>query len=167
MLKRIAWRFILTLTFSVAAIFIGGWTKALADDRCLVADPTETPLNVRAAPDGDIVGTLSNGTSVTIFDRSFVGGKSWVYVGRFEDRIPIGWVYRNYLNCEAAATSQPSAYMVDGLALGDKVHFESEAYKQYRCGPSEAFSGFTRCQKEKTEKSRRGEVRSSTSIFLH
>lgn len=144
---------------------IGGWTEASAQNRCLVADPTGTPLNVRTAPDGPTVGTLTNGTLVAIFDRSFVGGKPWVYVGRYEDRVPIGWVYRNYLNCEDTTALQPSSYAVDGLALGGKVHPETEAYKQYRCGPSEAFPGFTWCHKEKKEKTKRGEVTSSTSIL--
>jgi hypothetical protein len=69
------------------------------------------------------------------------------------------------LVCNAAATSQPSPYVVDGLALGGKVHFESEAYKQYRCAPSDTSPGFTWCHKEKTEKTKRGEVRSSNSIL--
>ena len=77
---------------------IGG-TKASAQERCLVADPTGTPLNVRTAPNGRITQTLTNGVLVMIFDRSSVRGKTWVYVGRYEDRVPIGWVYSGYLDC--------------------------------------------------------------------
>src|SRR5262245_35467657 len=68
-------------------------------------DPTGTPLNVRTTPNGNIVGTLSNGTLVNILDRpSNVRGRTWVYVGRYEDRVPIGWVYRDYLDCTRNAT---------------------------------------------------------------
>ena len=31
---------------------------------CIVSDPTGTPLNVRATPNGRIIGSLSNGTRV-------------------------------------------------------------------------------------------------------
>jgi uncharacterized protein YecT (DUF1311 family) len=63
------------------------------------------------------------------------------------------------------ATGQPFPYVVDGLALGGQVRFESEAYKQYDCTPSDKFPGFTWCHKEKTEKTSRGEVTSSNSIL--
>ncbi len=61
--------------------------------------------------------------------------------------------------------AQSSPYVVDGLALGGQVRFESEAYKQYHCTPSDKFPGFTWCHKEKTEKTKRGEVTSSNSIL--
>jgi hypothetical protein len=73
---------------------------ALAQERCVVADPTGTPLNVRSAPAGQrIVDTLSNGTFVAILDRSSVDGRTWAYVRRHDDRLPLGWVFRDYLNC--------------------------------------------------------------------
>ena len=165
MLKRLAFFCVLPLVLGTSTLCVVGWTEASAQDRCLVADPTGTPLNVRTAPDGHIVRTFSNGTLVVIFDRSSVEGRKWVYVGRSEDRIPIGWVYRDYLDCNVVATSQPSPYVVDGLALGSQVRFESEAYKQYTCNPSEKFPGFTWCHKEKTETTKRGEVTSSNSIL--
>jgi serine protease Do len=63
------------------------------------------------------------------------------------------------------ATSQEPPYVVDGLALYGHVRFESEAYKQYHCTPSEKFSGFTWCHKERTEETQRGEVTASNSIL--
>ena len=63
------------------------------------------------------------------------------------------------------AFSQPSPYVVDGLALGARVHFKSHSYKQYKCGPSENFLGFTWCHKQETERTRHGEVTSSNSIL--
>ncbi len=163
--KRLAIVCFLKLVFCLSAVCIGGGTEASAQERCLVADPTGTPLNVRIVPGGDIVETLSNGTLVTILDRSSAGGRTWVYVGRYEDHVPIGWVYGDYLDCTTTATSGPSPYAVDGLALGGQVRFDSKAYKQYECGPSDTFPGFTWCHKQKTEKNRRGEVTSSNSIL--
>jgi hypothetical protein len=67
---------------------------------CRVTDPTPTPLNVRTTPNGRIVGTLDNNVLVSVLDRSVDDrGRSWVYVGRSEDRSPIGWVYREYIDC--------------------------------------------------------------------
>jgi hypothetical protein len=51
------------------------------------------------------------------------------------------------------------------LALGGHVKFDSTAYKQYNCGPSEKFPGFTWCHKEKTERTNRGEITLSNSIL--
>jgi hypothetical protein len=73
-------------------------TPALAD--CVVADPTPTPLNVRSAPNGRVVGTLSNGQSVHIVDRTVdAEGRDWVYVG-YSARDPIGWVFRDFVVCK-------------------------------------------------------------------
>src|SRR5262249_37901666 len=84
-----------------------GLTEASAQDRCRVMDPTGTPLNVRTSPNGNIVGTLSNGTLVKILDRtSNVRERAWVYVGRYEDRVTIGWVYRDYVDCTRNATME-------------------------------------------------------------
>ncbi|WP_334445936.1 hypothetical protein [Bradyrhizobium sp. AZCC 1610] len=58
-----------------------------------------------------------------------------------------------------------TVFMVDGLALGGKVAFESGNYNEYRCGPSEQFAGFTWCQRRKTESSPRGQYSSSNSIL--
>jgi len=60
---------------------------------------------------------------------------------------------------------QPSVYVVDGLALGAQVKFDSEAYQSYRCVPSEQFAGFTWCQKKRDERVARGQFTSSFSIL--
>ncbi len=60
--------------------------------------------------------------------------------------------------------SRPSPYVVDGLALGGHVYFESAAYKQYQCLPSE-YVGYTWCHKQKQEHTDRGEITSSNSIM--
>jgi alanine racemase len=45
------------------------------------------------------------------------------------------------------------------------VRFESEAYKQYQCSPSEKFPGFTWCHKEQKKKEERNEITLSHSIL--
>jgi hypothetical protein len=62
-------------------------------------------------------------------------------------------------------TAQASPYVVDGLPLYGHVRFDSQAYQQYQCSPSDKFPGFTWCHKEKTEKTNRGEVILSNSIL--
>jgi hypothetical protein len=67
---------------------------------CVVADPSGTPLNVRAVPGGSILGALYNDSIVFVSDVTVANGKKWAKV------IPIrsgksGWVYLDYLaDCE-------------------------------------------------------------------
>jgi len=69
--------------------------------QCIVADPTPTPLNVRTAPYGRIIGTLHNGQSVDIIDHATDGqSQPWVYVSDPDSSSPIGWVYRRYIVCK-------------------------------------------------------------------
>jgi hypothetical protein len=72
-------------------------------------------------------------------------------------------------NCRYS-TGRPSQaqqlpYVVDGLALGGSVIFQSDVYKHYKCLPSEKFLGLTWCHKEKTERTKHGEVTFATSIL--
>jgi len=73
-----------------------------APTACRVMDPTGTPLNVRTSPNGNAVGSLANGVQVIILDSTSRSGKNWVYVGRADNRVPIGWVFRDYLVCQTA-----------------------------------------------------------------
>jgi hypothetical protein len=61
---------------------------------------------------------------------------------------------------------QRSVYAVRGVALGATVPFGSSAYREYECGPSDQFDGFTWCQKTRREKERRGTF-SATYSILH
>jgi TPR repeat protein len=63
------------------------------------------------------------------------------------------------------ASTQISPYTVDGFALGARLRFESEAYKQYTCSPSDKFPGFTWCHKEQTKKEKHNETTLSNSIL--
>ncbi|NDW05822.1 SH3 domain-containing protein [Jiella pacifica] len=78
--------------------------SSIADDlrRCVVADPSPTPLNVRASPGntGKVIGTLKDGHVVFVL-REYPGGKPWAYVA---DTVgggtrELGWVYRPYIRC--------------------------------------------------------------------
>jgi uncharacterized protein YgiM (DUF1202 family) len=67
---------------------------------CTVSDPTGTPLNVRAEPGGEIVGSWTNGIKVRQMERQMHKGKPWVSVERTADDNAVGWVYDPYLKCE-------------------------------------------------------------------
>ena len=58
-----------------------------------------------------------------------------------------------------------SAYAVSGVVLGSTVQFDSSAFKEYKCTPSDQFDGFTWCQKTRQEKERRGKFISTYSIL--
>jgi hypothetical protein len=86
----------------IGAGFILGLTlvalPSLAADRiCTVADPTGTPLNVRADPNGAIVSTIDNGRSVRVIEERRVGQKPWLRI--VADERAIGWVFGSYLDC--------------------------------------------------------------------
>lgn len=89
-----------SMAAGVAVVALGLGNPAMAAQTCKVTDPTGTDLNVRTAPNGRIVGALSNGQRVTILDRTTAGGKAWVYVGDAElgDQ-PFGWVFREFVSC--------------------------------------------------------------------
>jgi hypothetical protein len=90
-------RKIVTLALMISCIYATG---AAAQSRCKVMDPTGTPLNVRSTPQGNIVGTPTNGALVSIVDSSVdAAGKSWAYVARYSDGAPIGWVFREFIAC--------------------------------------------------------------------
>ena len=87
-------------------------SPALASGECLVDDPTGTPLNVRAAPNGPILTTLRNGTRVTVLEEMKRGGKRWLLVSRQGERL--GWIFGAYVVCpkggdvRGAAPAQPT-----------------------------------------------------------
>lgn len=66
-----------------------------------------------------------------------------------------------------SAAAQSSPYVVDGLALGSKVRFESSAYKEYQCTASDAFPGFTWCHKNKSATSKPGLCSSNSILHDH
>jgi hypothetical protein len=65
-----------------------------------VMDPTGTPLNIRTAPSGAIVGTLPNGVLVAVRDNAAdQNGKPWAFIAQYPDGAPLGWVFREFISC--------------------------------------------------------------------
>jgi hypothetical protein len=68
----------------------------------VVTDPTGTPLNVRAYPNGPVINRLRNGRVVYILALApDARGRSWAHVGgyykgRWRDW---GWVFREFISC--------------------------------------------------------------------
>jgi len=97
-----------------AAVLAGLFSAApaFAADECLVDDPTGTPLNVRAEPNGTILTTLRNGVSVAVIEERKLGTKRWLLVS-LEGR-QLGWIFGAYVVCPKAggavkaAPSQPA-----------------------------------------------------------
>jgi hypothetical protein len=55
---------------------------------------------VRAKPNGTIIGTLANGTFVSILEYApDANGKPWVKVAHQETKKPIRWVFREFVSC--------------------------------------------------------------------
>lgn len=90
--------FVTGLTVAAIAAALAWAAPALAGPRCMVTDPTGTPLNIRDH-NKNIIGSIENGEIVIIQrygrdDR----GKPWVYV-RTPDGEHLGWVYREFISC--------------------------------------------------------------------
>ena len=82
-------------------------SPALASGECLVDDPTGTPLNVRAAPNGPILTTLRNGTRVTVLEEMKRGGKRWLFVSLAGERL--GWIFGAYVVCPKGGNTREAA----------------------------------------------------------
>ena len=68
--------------------------------RCVIADPTSTPLNVRTAPNGKLLSRIENGERVSLLDETFDrSGQQWAYIARGVDDQPLGWVFRRFIVC--------------------------------------------------------------------
>ncbi len=66
---------------------------------CMISDPTGTPLNVRAGPNGAVVGRLFNGDVVVMTgaiaqDR----GRPWAQISTPNSGVR-GWVFREFISC--------------------------------------------------------------------
>lgn len=78
--------------FTVSPVFAAG--------ECLVDDPTGTPLNVRAEPNGAILTTLQNGMNVAVLEERKLGTKRWLLVSL--DGRQLGWIFGAYVVCPKA-----------------------------------------------------------------
>ncbi len=92
---------IFCILFLVGVFAFVGVQEASAQ-RCKVTDPTGTPLNIRASPNGRIVGKIRNGTVVYIEKYSSDNrGREWVRIGVYRGRnyVILGWVFREFISC--------------------------------------------------------------------
>lgn len=70
---------------------------------CLVADPTDAPLNVRAAPQGRLEVTLPDGVQVWRTNAApDAREQDWAQIALSAGAEPAGWVLAEYLDCEDA-----------------------------------------------------------------
>ncbi len=81
-----------------------------AGEECLIADPNDTSLNVRDAPNGNKINRLRNGRKVVVQEIGYdARGRAWAnvsgdYKGTWRDW---GWVFHRYLDCSGAADAVP------------------------------------------------------------
>lgn len=95
--------------FSRAILMIAALsaTPAFAAGECLVDDPTGTPLNVRAAPNGAILTTLQNGARVEVIEEARIGNKRWLFVSLRGERL--GWIFGAYVVCPKGGDAREAA----------------------------------------------------------
>ncbi|MGL4240672.1 MAG: peptide-binding protein [Beijerinckiaceae bacterium] len=88
----------MTSRLLLAAAALAATMSCAAAQQCMVSDPTGTPLNMRESPNGRILGTLRNGTFVTMRDVIELRGQRWAELAMNR---PGGTVYvlREYISC--------------------------------------------------------------------
>lgn len=87
-----------TALLLVAPLFL----NAQAAEVCKVTDPTGTPLNVRATPNGRIVGIVKNDVEVFIEEISNDDkGRPWARISTKSNgkKRVLGWVIREFISC--------------------------------------------------------------------
>jgi hypothetical protein len=99
---------------------------------CRVAAPT--PLNVRVAPRGNVIGTLQNDRAVMVIsgqpDAS--GGSQWVYVADAPTGTPIGWVARTFLRCAALGENEIPIFDIVSLCTSFYESEKSQRTPEFR-----------------------------------
>lgn len=124
-------RFVPVAWASIVIVSLG--VTAATAETCRVADPTGTPLNIRVAPNGSVIGTLTNGELVTV--RQSIpgsGGRQWAYIER--SGAPLGWVFRDYIACaygdsspQIVPTKSGDTSTISG-ATTIQMHFDAGTY---------------------------------------
>jgi hypothetical protein len=88
-------RFLLISAFAILS------TGAAAQSRCIVTDPTGTPLNARSRPTGTIPGAVHTGLAADR-DRD-QQGRRWVFAVPQQGQA--GWGYREFISCYKVGVS--------------------------------------------------------------
>lgn len=101
-------RYFLTFMTSISGFFI---TSPALAETCFIADPTDTALNVRATPNGEIINRLRNGREVEIeLYQDDAKGRSWGYAtGEYKGKHrKWGWVFMEAVDCQHKVTASSS-----------------------------------------------------------
>lgn len=86
------------LTLALIATFAFGLSAHA--ETCKVTDPTGTPLNARATPNGKIIGKVSNGKVIYTSEYDYDNkGRPWAMVFDAKNDRYIGWVFREFISC--------------------------------------------------------------------
>lgn len=83
----------------ILTTFAGSAARA---QKCVVEDPTGSPLNVRSYPNGRVTGKLRNGYAVYVEDYSEdEKGRQWARVGAYRKGkyVVLGFVLRDFIAC--------------------------------------------------------------------
>jgi hypothetical protein len=120
----------LTISIALTAVILAiRPAPALADGTCIVNAP-DGELNIRDVTSkgpGKVIDVLKNGYTITVRDTFLIEGKVWARVldGKTKSKV-VGWIYRDYLNCNVAQdaapkptapASEPQVKYTDGYAL--------------------------------------------------
>ena len=92
---------------------------AASPQRCIVADPADTTLNVRQSPNGPVIGRLSNGEPVVLIQQS----GDWQEIGdNREGKLrKLGWVWSRHLDCSSQRETR-------GIATGTGFYVSAEGH---------------------------------------
>jgi hypothetical protein len=109
------WRTTVKYIFLAAAFTLATIASANADTTCAVNSP-DGELNVRDLTQngpGKVIGVVKNGYNVTMRDFYFLRGQSWARVldGKTKTRV-VGWVFKDYLNCNGSASTKNNGSFV-------------------------------------------------------
>ena len=118
----------------------------------LTHDPVRKARNPRVKPEGRLFRAHAVVPGNRVMPRPLLATVLYICVS----------VAAGVIAQEARAAGVASPYVVDGIALGATL----QGARKYQCSPSEQFSEYTWCQRERQERGRRGTF-SSTNSILH
>jgi len=114
------WRTNVKYIFLAAVFTLATIASANADTTCAVNSP-DGELNVRELTQngpGKVTDKLKNGYTVTMRDFYLLKGQAWARVvdGKTKTKV-VGWVFKDYLNCNIQATAQPQPAKRNGTRV--------------------------------------------------
>jgi uncharacterized protein YraI len=83
----------------IAGALICASASTASARQCMVSDPTGTPLNMRATPNGERVGVIRNGSFVTLIRQERDSrGRIWAEVSVDGLNYTV-WLFREFVSC--------------------------------------------------------------------